>query len=68
MSRGKQWPIQMILNDWRTGRTASDIARIYGFSSDRAVRWRICLWRADGWEFEYRKAGAPRGKRERKCV
>ena len=52
MSRSNHYNIPMILNDWNTGRTASEIARIYGFSSANACCDRISKWRAEGWPFQ----------------
>jgi len=53
----KTYHIQAILNDWKSGSTHSEIAKIYGFSSDRAAADQISRWRKEGWDFEIRKPG-----------
>ena len=56
----KEWNIPMILHDWQAGKTSTDIAKVYGFSSARACRDRIAKWRKQGWNFEKRTAGCSR--------
>jgi hypothetical protein len=64
MDKGKAWNIPMILHDWQAAATASQLCKIYGFSSPRACRDRISKWRKKGWPFELKKAGCPRRKRK----
>jgi hypothetical protein len=51
VSVGKNWHIPAILHDWATGKTSTDIAKIYGFSSANACLDRISKWRKAGWPF-----------------
>ena len=59
----KEWNIPMILRDWYSGKTSTEIAKTHGFSSHRACRDRIAKWRRAGWPFEKRTGGCPRKKR-----
>jgi hypothetical protein len=51
MDRPNNWNIPMILHDWAAGKTSTDIAKIYGFSSANACLDRISKWRKAGWPF-----------------
>ena len=53
----KDYPIQMILNDWASGSTQGEIAKTYGFASDRAAADWISKRRKEGYDFEIRKPG-----------
>lgn len=64
MSRSKQWNIPMILHDWNAGKTSSQIAQVYGFSSANACMDRISKWRKEGWAFELKTAGCPKKSRK----
>lgn len=59
----KKWNIPMIFHDWQAGATASQLCKIYGFSSPRACRSRISKWRKAGWAFDLKKAGCPKKSR-----
>ena len=68
MSKGKAWNVYMILHDWQAGATATQLCKIYGFSSARACRDRISKWRKEGHPFELKKAGCPRKKKRRQIT